>query len=163
MESRYVLRQVFEERLREVLAVEGEPSQEAMAAAARSFDAFARESLRASGWPPAAKSVAAILEVHLPDYYVGLQGRRMSVNRLLVWYAKWAVIFTSGRQSALPADLPKPVETDGTTETQVPTIRSAITPPSEEGSSASMGEVWIRLDDGRVLKAHLSEVPHARG
>ena len=35
VESRYVLRQVFEERLREVLAVEGEPSQEAMAAAAR--------------------------------------------------------------------------------------------------------------------------------
>lgn len=157
MESRYVLRQVFEERLRALL-VEENPSEEALGAVARSFDAFAREALRAAGWPPSAKVVATILDSHTPDYYSALRGRRVTANRLLVWYAKWSVVFTSGRRSALPADLPSPPESDGVTEMQAPTLRDAVAPPAVEDGSDRPAEVWIRLNDGQVMQGFVSGV-----
>ncbi len=155
MESRYILRQVFEERLREVLAQEN-PSEEAMGAAARGFDAFAREALRNAGWLSSAKAVASLLGEHMPDYYAGLQGRRMSVRRLLLWYAKWSLVFTSGGQSALPVDVRGPAAMDGVTEKKVPTVLDPLAPPSQAVPDGKEAEVWVRTADGRVFHGWMS-------
>lgn len=156
METRYILRQAFEERLREVVAVE-DPSEELLAAAARSFDVFAREALRHAGWVCSAKAVATVLGEHMPDYYAGLQGRRISSRRLLMWYAKWALVFTSGEQSVLPADIRPPPMLDGFVEKNVPTILRPLAPPTREAPAGKAAEVWIRTEEGQVFHGWMAK------
>jgi hypothetical protein len=151
METRYVLRQMFEESLRAVVVQEA-PSPAALAEAARRFDSLAREVLRCSGWPPSAKSVAHMLGEHLPDYYAGLQGRKMSTRRLLVWYAKWSLICTSGGRSAVPVSLRAPPALDGVTERTPPTLAEAGSPPATTSAETHAGEVWMRTVDGQVFR-----------
>jgi len=157
MENRHALRNIFEENLRIMLA-NPEPTEAEMGQAARSFDAFAREALRAAGWPPSAKMVAAVVEEHLPDYYTVLHGRRCTARRLLVWYAKWTIVFTSGRPSVLPADLPTAPPAAKGVEAKIPTISDGLQMVSESAQGTVASEVWIRLGDGTVMHATLSEV-----
>ena len=158
MESRYILRHRFEEHLRRLLLQDAPPEAE-VAEAARSFDTFARESLRASGWPPSVKTVCDVLGERTNEYYTVLNGSRVTPRRLLVWYAKWTITFTSGQQSVLPADLQAPQEQGGITEKKVPPVADVLN-PSEVAATPRRAEVWVRLSSGEIFHGVAPEAQH---